>query len=171
MISFQQAESLGDALINVQKEADKKTEEFAEKHGEDSMHYVVGGGMLKGAAYSYAMCYMEEMLWMRTKSISCADFFHGTLEIIEKDTNVTLFKGEDHGRAQAERVERFLPRICDNITVFDTKEYHTPGIDDTFREILTPMIMAAIYARINVHLENVRKHPMEIRRYYHKLDY
>ena len=68
------------------------------------------------------------------------------LEIIEKDTNVTLFKGEDHGRAQAERVERFLPRICDNITVFDTKEYHTPGIDDTFREILTPMIMAAIYA-------------------------
>ena len=87
------------------------------------MHYVVGGGMLKGAAYSYAMCYMEEMLWMRTKSISCADFFHGTLEIIEKDTNVTLFKGEDHGRAQAERVERFLPRICDNITVFDTKEY------------------------------------------------
>lgn len=61
-----------------------KTEEFAEKHGEDSMHYVVGGGMLKGAAYSYAMCYMEEMLWMRTKSISCADFFHGTLEIIEK---------------------------------------------------------------------------------------
>lgn len=52
-----------------------------------------------------------------------------------------------------------------------TKEYHTPGIDDTFREILTPMIMAAIYARINVHLENVRKHPMEIRRYYHKLDY
>lgn len=168
---YQQAESLGDALINVQKEADKKTEEFAEKHGEDSMHYVVGGGMLKGAAYSYAMCYMEEMLWMRTKSISCADFFHGTLEIIEKDTNVTLFKGEDHGRAQAERVERFLPRICDNITVFDTKEYHTPGIDDTFREILTPMIMAAIYARINVHLENVRKHPMEIRRYYHKLDY
>ena len=114
---------------------------------------------------------MEEMLWMRTKSISCADFFHGTLEIIEKDTNVTLFKGEDHGTAQAESVERFLPRICDNITVFDTKEYHTPGIDDTFREILTPMIMAAIYARINVHLENVRKHPMEIRRYYHKLDY
>ena len=68
----------------MQKEADKKTEEFAEKHGEDSMHYVVGGGMLKGAAYSYAMCYMEEMLWMRTKSISCADFSMVHLKLLKR---------------------------------------------------------------------------------------
>lgn len=168
---YQQTDKLGDALVSVQKAADSKAEEFASKHGDDEMHYVVGGGMLKGAAYSYAMCYMEEMLWMRTKSVSCADFFHGTLEVIERDSNVTVFKGEDSARAQAERVERFLPRICNNITVFDTKEYELPGINDKFREILTPIVMSAIYARINVHLENVRKHPMEIRRYYHKLDY
>ena len=91
--------------------------------------------------------------------------------MIERDIPVILIKGEDKTRPEMDRVEKFVNTISANVTVFDTKEYHTPGIDDTFRELLTPMVMAAIYARINVHLENVRKHPMEIRRYYHKLDY
>ena len=168
---YRQMANLGDGLVSVQKAADEKAAAFAKAHCDDPIHYVVGGGSLRGAAYSYAMCYMEEMLWMRTKSVSAADFFHGTLEVIDRDTNVMLFKGEDGARAQAERVERFLPRVCGNITVFDTKDYPMAGIDEKFREILTPMVMAAIYARLNVQLENARKHPMEIRRYYHKLDY
>lgn len=45
------------------------------------------------------------------------------------------------------------------------------GIDDQFRGILSPVIMAAIYARINVQLEEARKHPMDIRRYYRRLKY
>ncbi|QOV18815.1 SIS domain-containing protein [Blautia liquoris] len=168
---YNQMEYLPKGLADVQKSVDSKAEDFAKKHGNDQMHYIIGGGSLKGAAYSYAMCYMEEMLWMRTKSVSAADFFHGTLEIIDRDSNVTLFKGEDGAREQEERVEKFLPRICENITVFDTKEYQMKGIDQKFRDLLTPLIMSAIYARINVHLEKVRRHPMEIRRYYHRLDY
>ena len=62
-------------------------------------------------------------------------------------------------------------RICGNITVFDTKDYALEGIADKFRGILSPMIIASVYARLNVQLESARKHPMEIRRYYRKLDY
>lgn len=168
---YSQMEGLGEGLASVQKAADEKAREFAAAHWDDEIHYVIGGGCLKGAAYSYAMCYMEEMLWMRTKSVSAADFFHGTLEVIDRDTNVMLFKGEDGARVQTERVERFLPRVCGNVTVFDTADYPMEGIDGQFRDILTPLVMAAVYARLNVHLEEARKHPMEIRRYYHKLDY
>lgn len=168
---YNQMGRLGDGLAAVQKAADEKAREFAEAHCDDGIHYVVGGGCLKGAAYSYAMCYMEEMLWMRTKSVSAADFFHGTLEVIDRDTSVMLFKGEDGARAQAERVERFLPKVCGNMTVFDTADYPMEGIDGQFRDILTPLVMAAVYARLNVHLEEARKHPMEIRRYYHRLEY
>ena len=32
------------------------------------------------------MCYWEEQHWIRTKSIHSAEFFHGTLEIIDRDT-------------------------------------------------------------------------------------
>ena len=48
-----------------------------------------------GPTYSYAMCIMEEMQWMRTKSVTAGDFFHGTLEVIERDDTVLLFFGED----------------------------------------------------------------------------
>lgn len=168
---YEQMKNLGEGLVSVQKAADEKARIFAETHCNDEMHYIIGGGSLKAAAYSYAMCYMEEMLWMRTKSVSAADFFHGTLEVIERDTNVTLFKGEDGARVQAERVEKFLPKICGNITVFDTGDYPMAGIGGQFRDILTPLVMSAVYARMNVHLEDTRKHPMEIRRYYHRLNY
>lgn len=163
--------NLGTGLVEVEKKADKAAEEYAKKHCDDEMQYVIGAGNLWGAAYSYAMCYMEEMLWMRTKSISASEFFHGTLEVIERDSNVMIFMGEDEARVQTDRVYAFVKTICNNITVFDTKEYHMEGIDDQFRGILSPVIMAAIYARINVQLEEARKHPMDIRRYYRRLKY
>lgn len=169
---FEQLEShLGNGLVEVERKADDKAEAYAKAHCDDELQYVIGAGNLWGAAYSYAMCYMEEMLWMRTKSISAADFFHGTLEVIERDSNVIIFMGEDEARSQTDRVFDFVQKICKNVTVFDTKEYPLQGIDAKFRGILSPIVMAAIYNRINVHLEEARKHPMDIRRYYRRLKY
>ena len=74
----------------------------------DLPHYFIGSGNQYGATYSYAMCYWEEQLWIRTKSISCQEFFHGMQEIIVADTPVTLFLGEDEQRPLGERVARFL---------------------------------------------------------------
>ncbi len=76
-------------LVKIQKIADPFAEDFARKHLEDKLHYFVGAGCLYGATYSYAMCYWEEMHWIRTKSIDSAEFFHGMLEIVDKDTPVT----------------------------------------------------------------------------------
>lgn len=168
---YDQLTGLGDDLVLVQTAADGPAEAFARAHCDDVMHYVIGAGNLWGAAYSFAMCYLEEMLWMRTKSISASDFFHGTLEIIERDSNVTIFMGEDEGRVLTDRVAAFIHKICKNVSIFDTKDYDLPGIHMKFRGILSPVVMAAVYGRINVHLEAERKHPMEIRRYYRRLDY
>ena len=52
------------------------------------------------------MCYWEEQHWIRTKSIHSAEFFHGMLEIVDRDTPVTVFVGEDAQRSLSERVER-----------------------------------------------------------------
>lgn len=162
---------LGDNYVRIQKEADEKARRFAEKHWNDDLLYVTGSGSLWGAAYTLAMCYMEEMLWMKTKSISCADFFHGTLEVIEKDSNLLVLMGEDGTRSQAERVVRFANQICDHVEVFDTADYALKGIEEKYRILLIPVIMTAVYGRIVSNLENVRKHPTEIRRYYHRLSY
>ena len=67
-------------------------------------------------------------MWIRTKSISCQEFFHGMQEIIVEDTPVTLFMGEDEQRPLAERVAKFLPRVNANYTIIDTKEHELKGI-------------------------------------------
>ena len=162
---------LAEDLIVVQKQADAFGRAFAEKHADDPLHYFVGAGNTYGAVYSYAMCYCEEMHWMRTKSIHAGEFFHGTLEIVDRGTPVTVVIGEDAERPLSERVAAFLPRVCANHTVIDTADYAMPGIDGAFRSRLSNYIFHAVFARMDAHLEAVSCHPMEIRRYYRVLDY
>jgi len=110
---------LAKALVSVEKAADAFGEAFAQQHKDDPIHYFVGAGNQYGSTYSYAMCYWEEQHWMRTKSIHAAEFFHGMLEVIDRDTNVTVFLGEDSQRPLSERVAKFLPRICSRYTLDD----------------------------------------------------
>jgi fructoselysine-6-phosphate deglycase len=168
---FKELDSLPAALVETKKQAEKKAAEFAEKYWNEPMQYFIGAGNMWGWAFCYAMCLLEEMQWMRTKSIHASDFFHGTLEVIERDTAVVLFKGEDETRPLAERVEKFVPRVSSKFTVFDTKDYELKGISPEFRGLLSPRVMEAVCERITAHLENHRKHPKEIRRYYRKLTY
>ena len=93
------------------------------------------------------------------------------LEVVEKDTPVTVFVGEDAQRPLAERVARFLPRICANYTIIDTKDYELKGISEKYRGLISHLVMHAVTQRIDAHLEKISCHPMEIRRYYRRLDY
>ena len=153
-------------LVEVEKAADAFGLAFAQKHHDDKLHYFVGAGNQYGSTYSYAMCYWEEQHWIRTKSIHSAEFFHGMLEIVERDTPVTVFVGEDAQRPLSERVVRFLPRVCANYTVIDSRDYDLPGIDEGFRGNLSHLVTHAVTQRIDAHMEAINCHPMEIRRYY-----
>lgn len=163
--------ALPEALAEVEKEADDFGKEFALRYKDDAIHYFVGAGTLYGATYSYAMCYWEEMHWIRTKSIHSAEFFHGMLEIVDASTPVTVFIGEDSQRSLSERVVRFLPKVCSNFTVIDTKAYSLPGIDEAYRPAVSHLVMHAVTNRIDAHLEALSGHDMQIRRYYRKMDY
>ncbi len=162
---------LPEALAEAEKAADEFARDFVTAHKEDALHYFIGGGTLYGATYSYAMCYWEEMHWLRTKSIHSAEFFHGMLEIVEKDTPVTLFVSEDAQRPLGERVARFLPRICDNYTIIDTRDYALAGISEEYRGRVSHLVMHAVTNRIDVHLVDQTGHDMELRRYYRKMEY
>lgn len=162
---------LAQDLANVEKAADSFAASFAKRHCDDELHYFVGAGNQWGATYSYAMCYWEEQLWKRTKSISSGEFFHGMFEIVTRDTPVTVYVGEDAQRPLSERVARFLPRVCANYEIIDTRDYELPGISERFRGNVSHLVMHAVNNRIDVHMEIETRHPMEIRRYYRCLDY
>jgi fructoselysine-6-phosphate deglycase len=168
---FEELKSLPEALLQAKEEFEDKAIAYVDQYKDEPIQYLVGSGNTWGWTYCYAMCIMEEMQWMRTKSIQAAEFFHGTLEVIDRDTSVVLFIGEDETRPLMERVEKFVHRVSDKVTVVDTKDYELKGISEEFRGLVSPFVMIAVCERISKHLEEKRKHPLEIRRYYRRLDY
>ena len=168
---------LAKVLVTAEKKSDawakqyaKKTAAYVEQHP-DMPHYFIASGNQYGAAYSYGMCYWEEQLWIRTRVISCQEFFHGMMEIIDKTTPVTLFIGEDEQRPLAERVARFLPKVCSNYVIIDTKEFDLEGIREQYRGSISHLVMRAVNNRVDSYMEYYMRHPMTIRRYYRQFDY
>lgn len=164
-------EHFAEDIVEVAKKSDSFGKEFAEKHHNDDIHYFVGAGNQWGATYSYAMCYWEEQHWLKTKSIEAAEFFHGMFEIVTRDTPVTVYVGEDSQRALSERVAKFLPEICGNYTIIDTKDYELKGISEKYRGEVSPFVFHQINNRIDAYIEHINRHPMDIRRYYRQLPY
>lgn len=168
---FREIVHMPDNVVQIYKDADEDARVYAEKYCDEPITYLIGSGNLEDWATCYGMCIMEEMQWMRTRPVSAANFFHGTLEVIERDIPVILIKGEDMTRPQMERVEKFVNTVSAKVIVFDTKRFKLEGISDEFRGMLAPIVMRSAFQRVNVHLEHCRRHPLAIRRYYRRLDY
>ncbi len=158
-------------LLKAKEQWEDKCAKMAAEHKDTAYHMIVGSGMLWGEAYDYAMCILEEMQWIKTKSIHAAEFFHGTLELVEEDTSLILFYGEDETRPLMDRVMKFSQNITKVINVFDTKEIELPFLEQQFRKIVSPMVMYAITERLSCHLEKERNHPLTTRRYYRQMEY
>jgi fructoselysine-6-phosphate deglycase len=157
-------------LIKAKDKYDDKCKAMAEKNKNTNYHMVVGSGYLWGEAYDYAMCILEEMQWIKTKSIHAAEFFHGTLELVEEGTSLILFYGDDETRPLVDRVYNFAKKITKEIMIFDTKEIELP-VDEAFRKFISPLVVYAITERLSCHLEHVRNHALTVRRYYRQMDY
>ena len=159
------------ALLSLKQAIEPKAEEFARAIGGRDWHIFTAAGNVWPEAYYYAMCILEEMQWIRTRPVHASDFFHGTLELVEKGVSVVLFKGEDASRTLADRVERFVPTVGGSLTVLDTAHYATPSLSPSLRALLAPALIATLLERVSAHLEVLRGHPLTTRRYYRRVEY
>ena len=159
------------ALLSLKRAIEPKAESFAATIAGADWHIFTGAGNVWPEAHYYAMCILEEMQWIRTRPVHASDFFHGTLELVEKGVSVILFKGEDASRPLAERVERFVPTVGGSLTVLDTADHATPSLSPTLRALLAPALLATLLERISAHLEVLRQHPLTTRRYYRRVEY
>lgn len=158
-------------LVKAKETYEERCAVMAKEHKDTDYHMVIGAGMLWGEAYDYAMCILEEMQWIKTKSIHAAEYFHGTLELVEEDTSLILFYGEDETRPLMDRVMRFSEKVTKVINVFDTKDIELPFTDPAYRKIVSPLVMYAMTERLSCHLEKERNHPLTTRRYYRQMEY
>ncbi len=167
-----QTKILPDNFTKAKTKFDPIALDFTNKYKDTSYQLWIGSGNCWYEVYSFAMCILEEMQWMVTKSVTSSEFFHGTLEIVEQNTCVILVKGLDKTRILDTRVEQFVPKISNNFTVIDLEDYIFDGIDRELYNLLAPALMSCICTeRLASYLSRERNHSLDLRRYYRQLDY
>lgn len=166
-----QLQTLPELLVTAKEQFEPRAEALA-RELKDEQHHIMtaAGGAWYEAAY-YGMCILEEMQWIWTRPVHASDFFHGTLELLEEDTSVILFKGEDEQRPLSERVERFATTVTRKLRILDTRDFELAGVSDRVRALISPVVLAAVLERLSTHLERERDHDLTIRRYYKKGDF
>lgn len=163
--------NLPDALVAAAEQAEGQAAAFAEAHKDTDYYFLIGGGPLWSFTYLYSMCILEEMQWLRTTRVHSAEFFHGSLELLEEDTSVIIFQGEDRTRPLTDRAEAFAKRISKDVSVFDTRDYALEGFSPENRALIAPIVLDTVMGRVSKHLERVREHSLDLRRYYRVMDY
>lgn len=164
-------ESLPDHLLAAKQAFEPQAKAIATAFATEPYHIITAAGGSWAQAWYYGMCILEEMQWIRTRPVHAADFFHGTLELVEKGVSVVIFKGEDAYRPLTDRVENFAHQYTDKVTVLDTAALAMPGISPETRALISPVILASLLERLSAHLEVIRNHPLTTRRYYKRVNY
>jgi len=158
-------------LIEVKRDFEAKAAALAEEIKHETYHIFTSAGPSWPQAHYYGMCILEEMQWIKTRPVHASDFFHGTLELVEEDVSIFLFKGEDSCRPLTDRVENFAKDHTRKLRVLDAASARLPGIRPETRALISPIILATMCERLSAHLEVLRNHPLSTRRYYKRGNY
>ena len=164
-------EALPSAMLDAQEYNEKQATEDARLYKDDDFVMVMGSGPTYTNAYVFGVCILMEMQWMHTFTGEAAEFFHGPFEVVDENTPVMLFIGEDPSRPVSERVLRFCQKFTERIMVYDLKDYEMKGVDPEVRAIFAPFILEAAVGRFADHLAVWHNHPLSTRRYMWKFDY
>ncbi|MNJ01543.1 Fructosamine deglycase FrlB [compost metagenome] len=70
-----------------------------------------------------------------------------------------------------DRVAKFAENYNKNTTLLDSNDYDLPGVSPRFRALLAPLILDTVLDRFSKHLERVRNHSLDLRRYYRVVEY
>ena len=149
----------------------EKGPEFVERIKDAPMVYTVGGGLHFTCAYVLATCYLLEMQWINASPVDAAEFFHGPLEIVDKDSHFVVFRSASEYRPLEDRVLSFLDRFTRGTFVIDAEDFGLDEIDDDFRTLASFIACDDLIGQMVALLADARFHPIDTRRYYLKMDY
>lgn len=163
--------ALPSAVRHAIEQADPHLEEIAQAFKDEPITYVLGSGPSYGWAYGMAMCFLQEMQWKHAAAFNSGEFFQGAFEMVNDDTAVLLWLGEDESRPMGERAKRFLDTYCAKARSVDVRDLDLPGIPTSMRAVVSPVVIGALANRLAQHYEAARDHDLDLRRYMFKVDY
>jgi fructoselysine 6-phosphate deglycase len=159
------------AVRHAVEQAEPQLADIAEAFKDEPITYVLGSGPSYGWAYGLAMCFLQEMQWKHAAAFNSGEFFQGAFEMVDDDTAVLLWVGDDASRPMGERARAFLDKYCKKAQYVDVRELELPGVPESVRGEVSPIVVGALANRLAQHYESVRGHDLETRRYMFKVEY
>jgi fructoselysine 6-phosphate deglycase len=139
--------------------------ELAQRYQREEMYYLLASGILSSLNYQYAICILNEMLWVDAAHVHSGEFRHGPFEVADKETTYLMLMDNGESRALDERALKFLRRVTDKVIVFDAAQY--PEV----HPLLSPFVIGSMWYWFPHGLSTLRQHPLSVRRYMWKVDY
>jgi fructoselysine 6-phosphate deglycase len=159
------------AVLAAVEESESLLADIANDFKDEPITYVLGSGPCYGWAYGLAMCFLQEMQWKHAAAFNTGEFFQGAFEMVDDDTAVLLWLGDDATRPMAQRGKRFLETYAKRARYIDVHDLTLPGVPAEFRGDVSGIVVGALANRLAQYYESLRGHDLEQRHYMFKVDY
>lgn len=161
-----------DAIVAVlQAQHAAPAEDWAKAHKRNELIYTLGSGPNYGQSYAFAICFLQEMLWVHSQGINSAEYFHGPFEITDFDVPFIELLGLGASREIDERAHAFVSRTSEHLLTLDAAEWDLGAIDEALRPSYTQLVFGPLLRVYADALSDHRGHPMSVRRYMWRTEY
>jgi fructoselysine 6-phosphate deglycase len=163
--------NLNDVFERNKQKFAHKADTFGMEYKREPLVYTMGSGPVYGEAYSFAICLLQEMLWVHSAAIHSGEFFHGPFEITDYDVPFLLFKTAGETRPLDDRSEKFVKKYSQRVTVVDAIDFDWTNVDEELYPYFSAPIFGAVARTYAERLAEHKGHPLSVRRYMWKTEY
>lgn len=167
----QAVESIDRIVAALHVEHYSRADAWAKKHKHDGLIYTLGSGPNYGNAYSFAICFLQEMLWVHSQGINSAEFFHGPFEVTDVDVPFIELIGLGASREIDERAHDFVTKHSDEVLTVDASEWDLAGVAEDLRASYAHLVFGPLLRLYADRLSDHKGHPLSVRRYMWRSEY
>jgi fructoselysine 6-phosphate deglycase len=116
------------AVVSTAQKNMQRAKEDAKRFNSENQFYFIASGPGDAAANLFGRCILEEMFRYSIHADKPSHFFHSTLEVVDKTTQLILIITEDSNRDQMERAEKFCSTYGDRVVIYNSRDCSKEGI-------------------------------------------
>lgn len=160
----------GIVTAELEKDFDR-ADAWGKAHARDELIYTLGSGPNYGVAYSFAVCLLQEMLWVHSAGINSAEYFHGPFEITDYDVPFLETIGLGVSRVIDRRAHDFVVGKSDDVLTIDAADWDLSAIPEDLRASYAHLVFGPVLRQYAITLADHKGHPLTVRRYMWRMEY
>ncbi len=161
-----------DGIVHqVQADHYDAADRWAFEHARSKVIYTLGSGPNYGESYAFAICLLQEMLWIHSQGINSAEYFHGPFEVTDYDVPFIETIGLGDTRPIDERAHAFVTTKSQDVLTLDAADWDLSGIPEELRASYAHLVFSPLLRLHADRLADHRGHPLTVRRYMWRMEY